>query len=170
MPSRTAATPEQRFAMTQLACDANPAFEVSRIELDRPGPSYTLTTLEALREAESGELYFILGADALADLPRWHGAARIVDLAHIVAVGRPGVAPNLAELGRALPRLGERLTLLEGPLLDISSTVLRRRVAAGQPIRYQVPDVVMAYIDTHGLYCLPQAESYQTEADTRRNI
>jgi nicotinate-nucleotide adenylyltransferase len=147
-------TPEQRFEMTRLACASNPAFEVSRIEIDRPGPSFTLTTLEALQHDRLGELHFILGADALADLPRWRGAAHIVELARIVAVGRPGSAPDLARLGQTLPMLRERMTLLAGPALDISSSALRRRVLAGLPIRYQTPDSVLAYISEQRLYRL----------------
>jgi nicotinate-nucleotide adenylyltransferase len=146
------ATPEQRFAMAQLACAPNPAFEVSRIELDRPGPSFTLTTLEALHSAQVGDLHFILGNDALADLTRWHGVAHVVELARIIAVGRPGSAPDIERIFQTLPALRERLVVLPGPALDISSTTLRRRVAAGQPIRYQVPDAVVDYIDEHGLY------------------
>ena len=146
------ADPEQRLAMTQLACAPNIAFEVSRIELDRPGPSFTLTTLEALQSAQIGELHFILGEDALADLTRWHGAARVVELARIIAVGRPGSAPDLTRILQALPALRERLTVLPGPALDISSTALRQRVAASQPIRYQTPDAVVEYINEHGLY------------------
>jgi nicotinate-nucleotide adenylyltransferase len=150
------ATPEQRFAMTQLACAPNAAFEVSRIELDRPGPSFTLTTLEALVAARIGELHFILGDDALADLARWHAAARVVELARIIAIGRPGSTPDLTRILQALPALSERLTILTGPALGISSTALRQRVAASQPIRYQTPDAVVAYIDKHGLYRLDQ--------------
>jgi nicotinate-nucleotide adenylyltransferase len=146
------ATPEQRYEMTQLACASNTAFEVSRIELDRPGPSFTLTTLETLQTAQIGELHFILGDDALADLMRWYAAERVVELARMIAVGRPGSKPDLARILQALPALRERLTILPGPALDISSTALRRRVAIGLPIRYQTPDAVVAYIDDHGLY------------------
>ena len=146
------ATPEQRFAMVQLACAPNPAFEVSRIELDRPGPSFTLTTLEALQAAQLGELHFILGEDALADLTRWHGAARVVELARIVAVERPGRAADHTRIMQALPALRERLMTLIGPALDISSTALRRRVAVGLPIRYQTPDAVVEYIEEQNLY------------------
>lgn len=151
------ASPEQRFAMAQLACTPNAAFEVSRIELDRLGSSFTLTTLEALQATQIGELYFILGDDALADLTRWHAAARVVELARIIAVGRPGSAPDLTRIIQSLPALRERLTVLPGPALDISSTALRRRVAARQPIRYQTPDAVVAYIGEHGLYRLAEA-------------
>jgi len=146
------ATPEQRFAMTQLACASNPDFDVSRVELDRPGPSFTLTTLEALQDAQIGDLHFILGEDALADLVRWHGAERVVELARIIAVGRPGATPNHTRIMQALPALSERLTVLPGPALDISSTALRGRVAASLPIRYQTPDAVVEYINEHGLY------------------
>lgn len=146
------ATPEQRLAMTQLACAANTAFGVSRIELDRPGPSFTLTTLETLQSEQLGELHFILGEDALADLARWYGAAQVIELARIIAVGRPGSMLDHTHIFQALPALSERLTFLPGPALDISSTALRRRVAAKQPIRYQTPDAVVEYIDQHDLY------------------
>jgi nicotinate-nucleotide adenylyltransferase len=146
------ATPEQRLAMTKLACATNRAFEVSRIELDRPGPSFTLTTLETLQSTQIGELHFILGEDALADLTRWYGAARVIELARIIAVGRPGSTLDLTRVFQALPALPNRLTVLPGPALDISSTALRRRVAANQPIRYQTPDAVVEYIDQHDLY------------------
>ena len=147
-----AATPEMRLEMARLACASNQAFDISTVELDRHGPAYTVTTLETLRDTIGGELFFILGADALADLPRWRAAERIVELARIVAVARPGVQPNLPQIVGGLPALRARLTLLEGPLLAISSTSLRQRVADGQPIRYQTPDAVVAYIAAHGLY------------------
>jgi nicotinate-nucleotide adenylyltransferase len=152
------ATPEQRLTMAQLACDTNPAFEVSRVELDRPGLSYTLTTLEALQASTPGELHFILGADALADLPRWYGVTALVELARIVAVSRPGFTPDLTHLSQSLPALIARLTLLEGPQLDISSTALRQRIATGRPIRYQTPDAVVAYIAEQGLYRPPTTD------------
>jgi nicotinate-nucleotide adenylyltransferase len=148
------ATPNQRLAMVQLACNTNAAFDVSTIELDRPGPSYTVATLEALRSIE-GDLHFILGTDALADLPRWHGAERVVELARIVAIGRPGYTLDLTPLMHALPQLSERLSFLEGPRLDISSTTLRQRVSENKPIRYQSPDAVVAYIAEHRLYLSP---------------
>jgi nicotinate-nucleotide adenylyltransferase len=146
------ALPEQRLEMVRRACADNAAFEPSTIELDRPGPSYTVTTLEELAAARLGELFFILGADALADLPRWYAIERVVALARIVAVGRPGSKPDLASLASLLPSLPERLTLLEGPRLEISSSELRQRVAEGRPIRYLTPDPVISYIDEHELY------------------
>jgi nicotinate-nucleotide adenylyltransferase len=147
-----AAPPEMRLAMTRLACAPNTAFEASDVELERPGPSYTVDTLAALRATTDSELFFILGADALGDLPRWHAAQRIVEFARIVAVGRPGAHPDLSALTLALPGIGGRLTQIAGPMLDISSTLLRQRVAAGLPIRYQAPDPVVDFIAEQALY------------------
>jgi nicotinate-nucleotide adenylyltransferase len=146
------ASPAQRLAMARIACAGNSAFEVSSIEIDRQGPSYTADTLAALHNAGLGELYFIMGADAVADLHRWHAAEQIIALARIVAAGRPGFALDVASFTSALPWLGERLTLLEGPRLDISSSTLRQRIAEGRPIRYQTPDAVVEYITAHELY------------------
>jgi nicotinate-nucleotide adenylyltransferase len=146
------ATTAQRLEMARLACVGNPAFTVSPIEIERQGPSYTIDTLKALHEAGLGELHFILGADAAMELHRWHAAPEVVALARIVVVGRPGVGLDSAALDRKLPGLAQRLTLLEGPGLEISSKALRGRVAASQPIRYQTPDTVVEYIAAHGLY------------------
>lgn len=149
---RSAAPAEHRLAMTRLACAGNSAFEPSPIEIERSGVSYTVTTLEQLHSDNLGELHFILGADALADLARWHAAERILTLARIVAVGRPGWAPAQPSLLGALPLLAERLIMIEGPLMDLSSSEIRQRVAAGRPVRYLMPDAVVEYIDRHRLY------------------
>lgn len=122
------------------------------MEIERPGPSYTVDTLETLHAAGVGDLHFIVGADAAADLYRWHAAGRIVALARIVVVGRPGFALDQTAIGHRLPGLNARLILLEGPGLDVSSSELRRRIAAGQPIRYQTPQTVVEYIAEHRLY------------------
>ena len=147
-----AATPAQRLKMVRLACASNAAFEVSAIEIKRDGPSYTVESLRALRHQGIGELHFILGADAAAELYRWHAAQEIITLARIVVVGRPGVVLDRAALERGLPGVSAQMTVLEGPQLEISSTALRRRVAAGLPIRYQTPDRVVEYIAAHRLY------------------
>jgi nicotinate-nucleotide adenylyltransferase len=147
-----AASAEDRLAMVQLACADNPAFEVSAIELERAGPSYTAVTLAALRERTYAELFLILGADSLADLPRWYQAARVVALAQIVAVGRPGAPAELERVALALPGLAGRLTWLDGPNLSISSTQLRERAAAGRSLRYLAPDPVVDFIQTHRPY------------------
>jgi nicotinate-nucleotide adenylyltransferase len=147
-----AATPSQRFEMVALACHDNPAFEPSALEIERTGPSYTVTTLETLAARADATLHFILGADALADLPRWRAAEQIVKLARIAAIARPGYTPDLERLSMALPGIRERLTLIEGPALSISSSDLRQRVAEGRSIRYLTPDRVVAYINEHSLY------------------
>jgi nicotinate-nucleotide adenylyltransferase len=146
------ASPHQRLEMAGLACENNPALAVSPVEVERPGPSYTVTTLEHLQAETGGELHFILGADALADLHRWREADRVVELARLIAVGRPGYVADLAALEARLPGVVGRVTLLEGPRLDISSSELRRRIAGGRPVRYLLPDAVIAYIEEHRLY------------------
>lgn len=147
-----AAPAEARLEMARLACATNQYFATSPVELERPGPSYTVDTLAELKAASGDELFFILGADALGDLARWHAADRIVRLARIVAVGRPGARTNITAVVQALPALEGRLTFIDGPMLDLSSTQLRQRVAAGLPIRYQAPDPVVEYIAARGLY------------------
>jgi nicotinate-nucleotide adenylyltransferase len=148
------AAPEQRLRMVELAIAGNPAFEVRDLELTRAGPSYTVDTLEQLRDElePAGELYFLMGADALAWLPRWHQPERVLELARLVVFERPGAALDLALVQQALPGLAERLIRLQGPLLDLSSTELRARVAAGRPLRYLVPESVINFIVAQKLY------------------
>lgn len=148
----TVATAVQRLEMVRLACAGNPAFRPCAVELERPGPSYTVTTLEELGATHTAELCFLIGADALRDLPRWHRAAELPRLARIVALQRPYAALDLEALFAELPALRGRLELLEGPRIDLSSSELRARVAAGRPIRYLVPDPVAAYIEQHQIY------------------
>lgn len=148
------APPAHRLAMVRLACADNSAFTVDPLELERPPPSYTVDTVLALRQrlGLGAELWLILGADAARDLPRWHRAPELVGLAHLAIVGRPGAALHLPSLEAALPGVAGRYRLISGPNLDISSTELRRRLAAGLPVRYQLPESVRAYIATTGLY------------------
>jgi nicotinate-nucleotide adenylyltransferase len=145
-----AVTPgEQRLEMAQLAVDDNPFFEVSRVELERDGPTYTIDTLRAMRERQpDDDLYFITGADAISQILTWKRPEEALELATFVAVTRPGhELDELHSLGSP-----ERIVLLEIPALAISSTDIRRRVAEGRPIRYLVPDAVAGYIADHGLY------------------
>lgn len=148
------ASPQQRLEMIRLACASNPAFAPSDIELRRPPPSFTIDTMVEFRAllGANCELWFILGGDALADLPRWRQATRLLELTRFAAVLRPGATVDLAALDAALPGLARRTSLIAGPRLDISSTALRQRIAAGQPVRYQLPDAVIDYIETHRLY------------------
>lgn len=143
---------ERRLAMVDLAIADNPAFETSRIELDRPGPSYTADTLEALATTNP-DLVLILSADAFADLPTWHEPRRVLDLARLVVAprdGYPAAGPEL--LTRHFPGTEARATFLDGPRLRISASELRALAAAGHSLRYLVPDAVAAYIGDHSLY------------------
>lgn len=149
---RHCASAEQRLRMTSLAVASNPGLAVSDIELRRTGPSYSVDTLEEL-QAQHGadcQLWFIMGADALCWLPKWHRVERLLELAQIVAFGRPNSQLDLAALQAALP--GLRLTFREGPQLSASSTTVRERVATGLPVRYLVPDAVANAIAEYGLY------------------
>lgn len=147
-------TPEHRAAMLERAIIGNPALALSRIEYERPGPSYTVDTMALLRERHprGSEFFFILGMDALAELPNWKEPERLITLCRLVAFHRPGCDFDPRNLFLRLPLLRERAIFLEGPRLDISSTELRRRVRNGLPIRYMVPDSVAEYIRSHRLY------------------
>lgn len=146
---------EHRVEMVRLAIASNPGFELSRIEVDRVGPSYTVDTLARLREeyGPSTRLYFVVGMDALAEILTWHQPARLLSLCQVVAVTRPGFADfDLAALESAIPDARRRICVLAAPELRISSSDLRRRVARGLPIKYQVPEPVEEYVYRHGLY------------------
>ena len=139
---------EDRYLMTVIATASNPRFSVSRIEVDRPGATYTIDTLRSLHEQHAdAELFFITGADALAQILGWHAADELFSLAHFVGVSRPGY--ERVDLSR-FPE--GAVTLLEVPALAISSTDCRGRVAAGDPVWYLVPDGVVQYISKRGLY------------------
>jgi nicotinate-nucleotide adenylyltransferase len=145
--------PEARFALTELAVEGDPDLTVSRIELDRPGPSYTSDTLAALHEAApDDELTLILGGDQAAALPAWHEPERVLELAQVAAVERVDWARDT--IMRSLTGLAgaERLRFVDMPLIEISSSDLRRRAAAGLPLRYLVPDRVADLIAERGLY------------------
>ena len=149
-----------RVAMVRLAIASNPWFELSLIEVNRLGPSFTVDTLVRLREERGPEteMYFIVGTDALAEIPTWHEPAQVVSLCQIVAVPRPGFEDfEPASLEWAIPGAARRIHVLAAPELRISSCDLRRRVADGLPIKYQVPEAVERYIYCHGLYRIPSA-------------
>ena len=151
---REVSSPEDRYLMTVIATASNPRFSVSRIDIDRDGPTFTVDTLSDLR-AERGadvELFFITGADALAQILNWQRAEEAVGLAHFVGVTRPGHV--LADPG--LP--DGRVTLVEIPALAISSSDCRERVGRNQPIWYLVPDGVVQYIAKRGLYSSDSSE------------
>ncbi|NNM45442.1 nicotinate-nucleotide adenylyltransferase [Knoellia koreensis] len=138
---------EHRYLMTVIATASNPRFTVSRVDIDRPGPTYTIDTLRDLRqERPDAELFFITGADALAQILSWKDADELFELAHFVGVTRPGY--ELSESG--LP--ADRVTLQEVPAMAISSTDCRARVERSEPVWYLVPDGVVQYINKYRLY------------------
>ena len=140
--------------MTVIATASNPRFTVSRVDIDRPGPTYTIDTLRDIRaERPDDELFFITGADALAEILSWKDAEQLWELAHFIGVTRPG--HELSDKG--LPE--DRVTLQEVPAMAISSTGCRDRVAGGEPVWYLVPDGVVQYINKYRLYADPPGAS-----------
>ena len=137
--------------MTVIATASNPRFSVSRVDIDRAGPTYTADTLRDLRieRGDDVDMYFITGADALTQILTWHEVDSIFDLAHFVGCTRPGVefdSPVIAQLPH------DKVTLLEIPALAISSSACRLRVQLHEPIWYLVPDGIVQYIAKRGLY------------------
>ena len=157
-PDRVVTPPEHRLAMLELAIASNPHFTISRVDLDRPGPSYTVEMLRLLREqwGEQTAIYFVIGWDSLEDLLGWYEPAGILEqLDYLVAVQRPGYKDGegyIDGLEERLPGMRQRLIPLSAPQLEISATELRQRIAEGRPIKYQVPESVEQYIMEHGLY------------------
>ena len=147
---RVVSPAEHRYLMTVIATASNPRFWVSRVDIDRGGPTYTIDTLHDLREAMPGsDLYFITGADALADIFTWRDAGELFDLARFVGCTRPGYEMSARTL-EGIP--GDRVTMLEIPALAISSSDCRERRMKGEPVWYLVPDGVVQYISKHDLY------------------
>ncbi len=141
---------EDRYLMAVVATASNPHFGVSRVDIDRDGPTYTIDTLRDLSAAmPEADLYFITGADAMAAILTWRDHAELFELAHFVGCTRPGHELDSSTL-EGLP--GDRITLVEIPALAISSTECRGRVERGEPVWYLVPDGVVQYIGKHQLY------------------
>ena len=145
---------EQRYAMTLLATAANPAFDVSRFEIDRPGVTYTVDTLEALRRVypDNVKLFFITGADAILDILSWHAADRMAPLATFIAATRPGYDINQACTRIELSGLPFDVSYIEIPALAISSTNIRERIRMGKSVRYLTSESVIGYIRKNNLY------------------
>ncbi len=147
---RDVSAAEDRYLMTVIATASNPRFAVSRVDIDRAGPTYTIDTLRDLSDAHpDAELYFITGADALQQILTWHDAESVFELAHFVGCTRPGTQVEESTL-QQLP--SDRVTLIEVPALAISSTECRARARRGEPVWYLVPDGVVQYINKRGLY------------------
>jgi nicotinate-nucleotide adenylyltransferase len=145
--------PEARLEMVELATADDARFAVSRIEIEREGPSYTADTLrELLAAAPDDELFLILGGDQAAALPEWHEPEVVLELAQVAVVERTNWSRNAIGIKVGRLKGAERIRYLDMPIIQVSSSSIRRRVAAGQPIRYLLPDRVANHIGASGLY------------------
>jgi nicotinate-nucleotide adenylyltransferase len=158
-PGRPITPAEDRVAMVELALAGNPTFELSRLEVDRPGPSYAVDTLEliatqARADGHEPDITFILSVEAFVELPTWRDPARLLSLCRMAVVPRVAGrgAQGAAWLHEQIPGQEDRVLFLDGPNVDLSATRVRERVAAGRSIRYLVPEAVIAYIADHELY------------------
>lgn len=153
-PGREISPVEHRSAMIEAAIADNPAFEVSRLEIERSGPSYTVDTLAALCAADPRDrLALILSAESFAEFATWHEPRRILDLADIIVAPRVGYADADPELiARQFPDAPATAAFMDGPRIRLSASEIRQRAADGRSVRYLVPDAVAAYIGDHGLY------------------
>ena len=146
---------EHRLEMVLLATASNTYFNVSTIELERPGPSYSVDTVEELKAGLCGgsTLYLIMGFDTLSELALWKDPGRLLRMCHVVGVRRPGhIEIDLSSLESSVPGAGEKVMIVDAPLLDISASDIRRRVSQGLVIRHMVPVEVENYIMEHNLY------------------
>ena len=153
-PGRDISPVEDRLAMVEAAVEGNPAFEISRLEIERSGPSYTVDTLTALCEAAPGDrLALILSAESYSEFGSWHEPRRILDLAALIVAPRVGYAdadPDL--IARQFPEARVTVAFMDGPRIRLSASEIRQRAADGRSVRYLVPDAVAAYIGDHDLY------------------
>jgi nicotinate-nucleotide adenylyltransferase len=142
--------------MVRLAIGDNPQFELSNVDISRPGPHYALDTVQLLAAQFPGaKLIYLMGGDSLRDLPTWHRPADFVSACSLIGVmRRPGDAVDLAELEKSLPGLSAKVRIVEAPLIDIAARDIRARIAEGRPFRYFLPARVFEYIESHGLYHL----------------
>ncbi len=148
---------EHRVEMVHLAITDKPYFKLSTMEVERPGPSYTVDTIAEIRAKLSpeDEIFFILGWDNLAQLPQWQEPDRLITMCRLVAVPRPGFPPpSLKKLEAIIPGLSQQVMVMDKPEIDISAKVIRNRVAQGLSIRHLVPEPVNRYIKEHSLYIL----------------
>ena len=144
---------EHRLAMLDCAIMNNPQFAMSRVDVDRPGPHYSVDMVRLLQaDYPQAELYFIMGGDSLRDLPKWHQPQEFIRLCKIAVMRRPQTTISADMHRETLPELAQRLTIVDAPLIDVSSSAIVARCAAGYSIRYLVPDIVLAYIKDHQLY------------------
>jgi len=145
---------EHRLAMLQLAITGNSDFELSRLEIDRPGPHYALDTVNLLAEQNPGvDMAYLMGGDSLRDLPTWHRPAELLSACRYLGVmRRPSDSIHLPDLEAILPGITSKVRFVDAPIVEISSREIRQRVAEGRPFRYYLPPAVYGYILEHNLY------------------
>ena len=150
---------EHRLAMVELAIADNPGFELSTIEINRPGPHYALDTLKIVAQQNPGaDLVYLMGGDSLRDLPAWYRPADFVSACQIIGVmRRPGDAIDLPALEKNIPGLTAKIRFVDAPLLDIAAHEIRTRIGEGRPFRYYLPEPVYIYIQNQALYRNPQS-------------
>jgi len=152
---RSISPAKHRVEMVKLAIAGNPHFKLSSCEVDRPGPSYAVDTIDILHHqlGTEAKLFFLLGSDALSELPQWKEPSRLIQICHLVAFTRPGFAlPPLEPLESAIPGLSQHVTFVEVPQIDISTPQIRNRVSRGASLHGLVPQAVERYILEQGLY------------------
>ncbi len=151
---------QHRLEMVRLGIAGNPRFKLSTIEIERPGPTYTVDTIAQLQSqlGEGDEAFFILGWDNLSQLPQWHQPSRLIEICRLVAVPRVDFPlPDLASLEKELPGISQKVILFDAPRIDINASEIRRRAAQGLAISGLVPEPVERYIKEHGLYAKEKA-------------
>lgn len=162
--SQRRVTVEHRVAMTQAAIRHNPRLSLSRVDLDRPGPHYTVDMLKLLHlQYPDDALYFLMGGDSFRNLPTWHQPRELIQLARLVVMRRPGANRvdwefNVDLYETIIPGISQCVDVIEAPLMDVSSTGILERLRANKTVRYLVPDQVLDYIAAHHLYSLNEAE------------
>ena len=144
-----------RVEMVRSAVEGNPHFELSTVEVERGGPSYSVETVAELKEKhyKNDDIYFILGWDNLLELPRWRDPARLISLCYLAAVPRVGYPmPDLKAMEKKIPGIASKTTILDSPLINISATVVRERLSRGLSLKSLIPDAVIDYIKNNNLY------------------
>jgi nicotinate-nucleotide adenylyltransferase len=152
-PGRAISAAEHRVAMTRVAIATHPGFRVCEHDITRPGPHYSLTLMQLLRETYPQHTWtFVIGEDSLADLPKWHQPAALMSLVTLAVAHRPGSRPDAANIEAVVPGLYSRIQWIAAPLMDLSSTELRARLGDGRSVRYLIPRAVADYASEHRLY------------------
>ncbi len=155
----------ERLEMLRMAIADNAHFEISLVDVERPGPNYTVDMLALLRENYPlAELFFLMGSDSLNDLLRWRSPARLIHMVTLAVMRRPGAPIDFAKLAAELPEIEQRVAFVDGPLIEIASSDIEARIQSGRSIRYLLPEAVEDYIYKQGLYRLASPRSSRHEA------